>query len=96
MVVSCEVWGFEDVGIFEKVQTYFCSHILKLNKTTEKNILLYAAGLIPINILVKCRVVKTWVKIMTGKTTKYVRNLVECLLDYYLNTEHKSNWTLCR
>lgn len=92
LLYGCEVWGFEDVGILEKVQIYFCRHILKLNKTTQKNILLYETGLIPINILVKCRVVKNWVKIMTGKTTKYVRKMVECLLVYYLNTEHKSNW----
>ena len=92
LLYGCEIWGYEDLGILEKVQIDFCRYILKLNKATQKNILLYETGLLPIRILVTSRIVKYWVKIMTGKTTKYVRKVTECLHNYYLNTEHKSNW----
>ena len=86
LLYGCEIWGYEDLGILEKVQIDFCRHnILKLNKATQKNILLYDTGLLPIQILVTSRMVKNWVKIMTGKTTKYVRKVVECLHNYYVS-----------
>ena len=92
LLYGCEVWGFEDLEIIEKVQIDFCRNILKLNKSTQRNLLLSETGLLPVRILVKCRIVKYWIKIMTGKETKYVRQVVACLHDFYENTEHESKW----
>ena len=90
LLYGSEIWGYGDLGILEKVE--FSRYILKLNKTTQKNILLYETSLLPLRILVKSRMVKYWVKVMTRKITTYVRKVTECLHNYYLNTEHKSNW----
>ena len=52
---GCEVWGYEKLDILEKVQTDFGKMILKLNKKTSNYFVLGETGLIPLHILVKCR-----------------------------------------
>ena len=89
---GCEVWGFENIELIEKAQYDFCRILLRLNKNTSKYFLLAETGLLPVKLLVKSRVVKYWAKLMTGKRTKIVKQAVDCLQDFYFNTDHKSKW----
>lgn len=92
LLYGCEVWGFENLKIIESVQTDFCKLLLKVNKRTPHYLLYSETGLFPLYITVQSRCIKYWSNVMTGKDTKFVKNIVTCMHYYYNIGEQKSKW----
>lgn len=92
LLYGCEVWGFENLKLLEKVQLEFCRILLKLNRSTSKYFLLGETGLLPISILIKCRMIKYWASIKTGKEEKIASKIVKCLEDFYNLGNFELNW----
>ncbi|MEE9190592.1 MAG: reverse transcriptase family protein [Candidatus Neomarinimicrobiota bacterium] len=63
---NCEVWGYENLDILERVQLKFYKYLLKLKKGTP-NIFIYGElGRCPLETTVKCRMVKYWAKLLNS------------------------------
>jgi len=50
---GCEVWGFGDLSMIEKVQTDFLQHMLNFKKSTLHMMLYGELGRFPISIFIK-------------------------------------------
>ena len=70
LLYGCEVWGFGDNSIIERVHLKFCKLILNIKKSTPDCMVYGELGRYPINISIKLRIVNYWAKLVTGKPEK--------------------------
>ena len=70
LTYACDVWGYENLDIIERVHTEFLRKITKCRKNTPVNMLYAELGRYPLEITVKTRIVSFWIRITQGKATK--------------------------
>ena len=70
LTYACEVWGYEDNKIIERVHTEFLRKITKTRKSTPMYMLYGELGRYPIQITIDVRMIKFWNKIVVGKQSK--------------------------
>lgn len=70
LTYGCEVFGFENIQILERIHTEFLRTITKTKKSTPHYMLLAELGRYPLEITVKTRMVGFWSRIVSGKVTK--------------------------
>ncbi len=64
LTYGCEVWGYEDLGLLERLHLKFCKILLKLSKYTASCMLYNELGRFPMETLVKSRLINFWAKIV--------------------------------
>ena len=70
LLYGCEIWGFGNNDVLEKVHLKFCKMILNL-KTSTPNYMIYGElGRYPVEIDIKIRIISFWAKIICGKQSK--------------------------
>ena len=77
---SCEIWGYENVQMFERIHTSFLRTITKCRKSTPLYMLYGELGRYPIEITIKSRIINFWTRIITGNQLKLVNILYQKLL----------------
>lgn len=70
MTYGCEVLGFENLDMFEKIHTEFLRKIIRCRKSTPLKFLYAELGRYPIDIVIKTRIISFWNKILLDKQTK--------------------------
>ena len=70
-----EIWGYENLDMFERIQNQFLRTITKCRKSTPMYMLYGELGRHPISITIKSRIIGFWTHIINGKSTKFV-NLI--------------------
>lgn len=60
LTYGCEVWGYSDLNLLEKVHTDFLKHILHVKRSTPHIMLYGDLGRFPIHIAIKKRMVGFW------------------------------------
>ena len=70
LTYACEVWGFGDLTMIDKVQTDFFKHILHVKNSTPHIMLYGELGRFPISLIIKQRMVKFWEKLVSDRTGK--------------------------
>ena len=63
LLFGCELWGFGDIQIIERVQLKFLKHILNLKKSTPSFMVYGEAGVFPLSIEINSRVINYWTKL---------------------------------
>ena len=78
LTYSCEIWGFENVTILEKVHIEFLRKITKCRKSTPLNMLYAELGRYPLEIVIKSRIIGFWNRLIHAKQSKiaYILYLV--------------------
>ena len=66
LLYTCEVWGYENIDIIEKVHLKFLKFILNLKSSTPNCMVYGLTGRYPLLITVKTRMIMYWAKILTG------------------------------
>jgi hypothetical protein len=80
LLYGCEIWGFGNLDIVERVQLKFLKHILCLKNNTSNIILYCEAGTKPLSIEIKAKMISFWAKlIVTNYKKTYKRNLCSCI-----------------
>ena len=51
LLYGCEIWGFENNDLFERVQLKFCKFILGLRQTTPTSVIYGELGFFPLQTL---------------------------------------------
>lgn len=92
LTYACEIWGFENLEMIEKVQNDFLRKITLSKKSTPLYMLLGELGRYPLEIIIKARMVGFWNRIIHGKETKLSFLLYQCLLH---SPNVNSKWLLC-
>ena len=70
LTYSCEVWGYENLDIIEKVHNDFLRKITLARKSTPLYMLYGELGRIPIKLIIKSRMTGYWNRMIKSKATK--------------------------
>ena len=89
---GCEVWGFEDCGLVERLHLKFCKYILKLKSSTPTCMIYGELGEYPVNIQIKIRMINFWLKLVNGRDSKYSTIIYHILLFMYHSGKYCSMW----
>ena len=90
---SCEVWGFHSARDIEQVQLCFCIRILGVKKSTQNYFVYGELGRFPMIIHRYTRIIKYWLKIVTGNKCTFVNALYQ---DGLRNIEDTQKYSWCR
>ena len=84
MLYGCEIWGYENIKLFESFYLRYLKYILKLKKSTPNCMLYGELGVYKIDIAVKCRMISFWLKLATDDN----ENNFAVKMFYYLKSLH--------
>ena len=70
LLYGCEIWGFGNNEILERVQLKFCKLLLRLKTTTPNCIVYGELGRYLVENDIKLRMISYWGKLISGKDTK--------------------------
>ncbi len=91
LLYGSEIWGFENIEILEKVQLYFCKHILRLKQSTPNFMIYGELGQYPLSIKIKLRMVDLWIRLNRNEN-KISSILCKLLSIYYTNYGFENKW----
>lgn len=63
LLYGCELWGFGDIDILERVQLKFFKHILHLKKSTPSYMIYGETGTYPLIVDIQSRIISYWAKL---------------------------------
>ena len=70
LLYGCEIWGFGNSDVLEKVHLKFCKMILNVKTSTPNNMIHGELSRYPVEIDIKIRIISFWAKIICGKQSK--------------------------
>ena len=70
LTYGCEIWGFENLEILERIHAEFLRNITKARKSTPHYMLYAELGRYPLDITIKSRMIGFWNRIVTGNDSK--------------------------
>ena len=70
LLYGCEVWGYENVDILEKVPIKFCKFIFGVSKFPHNMPIYGELGIYPLAVTVKERMVCYWTKLLKSSKEK--------------------------
>ena len=79
LLYGCEIWGFEDLEKIEIFYRKFLKYILKVKSQTTDCMVYGETGRVPLDIIIKTRMVVFWNKTVTGLNTKLSYRLLYLL-----------------
>lgn len=88
LTYNCEVWGIENLDLIERVHTEFLRKITKSKRSTPLSFLYGDLGRVPLEIVIKSRIIQFWCKLLAGKTEKIARKCYE----YMLHSNSSFKW----
>ena len=65
LLYGCEVWGFGNNSIIERVHIKFCKILLGVKKSTPDFMIYGELGRYPLDISIKLRMINYWFKLVT-------------------------------
>lgn len=88
LTYGCEIWGFENTNILERIHTDFLRRITKSRKSTPLYMLYGELGRYPLYINIKTRMLQFWNRILSGKQEK----IVNMMYSYISSIDTNSKW----
>ena len=85
LLYGCELWGFENVDIIERLHLRFCKLVLNLKKSTPNFMIYGELARYPLYINIRLRMIDYWIGILNGKETKF--NHILYNFTYMLSTD---------
>ena len=93
LLYGCEVWGFEDISILERLHLKFAKIILKISKYTASCMVYNELGRFTIKKTVKERMVNYWAKLVsTNPVDKWCSLLFHIVRDQHEHGYLYSKW----
>ncbi len=91
LLYGCEVWGFSNNDIIEKVHLKFCKLLLHLKSSTPSYMIYGELGRYPLEIDIKSRIISFWAKLLSGKELKLSKIIYN--LCYYMSIKSMEHFT---
>ena len=95
LLYGCEVWGFGNFDILERVQSRFYKYIFNLKNSTPSAMIYGEIGVMPLAVDIQTRVVSFWSELIATdlsehyKLSSIIYNVIYALHD---TTGFKSQW----
>lgn len=87
---GCDIWGYENLELFERIHNQFLRTITKCRKSTPMYMLYGELGRYPIAITIKTRAISFWARIIHRNSDKFVNIIYKKLIQV---GEQKFKWT---
>ena len=91
LTYGCEIWGYGDLTIIERVHTDFMKYILNVKKCTPHTMLYGELGRFPIAITIKKRIISFWSKLLLDKASKLSHRMYSVLYNNLITTNMTSH-----
>ena len=95
LLYGCEVWGYRNVDILEKVHTQFCKFILGVSKCSHNMLICGELGRHPLSVTIKERMVCYWTKLLKSSKEKLNKVMYIIIYNLYCKDVHLSHWIKC-
>ena len=82
LLYGCEIWGFSQSTLLEKLHLKFCKHILHLKPSTPNFMIYGELGRYPLSINIKVRMISFWCKLVNSQGDKLSSTLFGVLRKY--------------
>ena len=92
LLYGCEVWGYENTDIIEKVHTKFCKFIFGVSKLSHNMPIYGELGRYPLSITIKQRMVCYWTRILKSNQHKLIKVMYDILYNLHCKDIHSSGW----
>ena len=76
ILYGCEIWGFGNNEIIERLHLKFCKLLLHLKTSTPDNMVYVELRRYPISIDIKVRMIKFWCKLIVGKKVSFLTYVI--------------------
>ena len=77
----CEVWGYENLDMIEKIHNDFLRKITLARKSTPLYMFYGVLGRFPLQILIKSRMIGNWNRLLQSKASKFSYVIYQCQLN---------------
>ena len=95
LLYGCEVWGYENTDIIEKVHTKFCKFMFGVSKFSHNMPIYGELGRYPLSITIKQRMVCYWTRILKSNQHKPNKVMYDILYNLHCKDIHSSGWIKC-
>ena len=93
LLYGCEVWGFEDVSIVEKLHLKFIKIMLRVSKFTPSCMVYYESGCFPLRKTIQERMVNFWARLLCPQNEgKWCNILYNIVRDQHQHGYLQSKW----
>ena len=89
---GCEIWGFKNIEILEKLHLQYCKILLRVKKCTPNVMVLGELGRLPIDYNVKSRMLGFWYKLVSGNNCKISVILYKLLMKLHQHNIFSADW----
>ena len=91
LTYGCEVWGFTNADIVDRLQLKFLKIVLRLRRSTPSHMIYGETGMYPIALTIKNRIMNYWVKLVSHENRNKLSSIVyKFLYKLYRQGEHES------
>ena len=91
LLYGCEIWGYENLDIIERVHLKFLKYILCMKSSTPSYMVYGESGRFPLSITIQTRMVSYCAKMLQGQENKIVSTVYRYLFSRY-NNENVNLW----
>ena len=70
---ECEVWGFIQGTLVERLHLKLCKQLLGINQTTQNDVVCDELGRYPLIVHRQYRIIKFWLKHLKGENRKFTK-----------------------
>lgn len=95
LTYGCEIWGFGDLSMIDKVQTDFFKHILHVKNSTPHIMLYGELGRFPVSLIIKRRMLNFWYKLVSDTGNKLSTFMYKTMLNDVASGFCSYNWLTC-
>lgn len=89
---GCEVWGFAQANVIERVHLQFCKRLLGVKKTTQNDFIYGELGRTTCITKRYIYIIKYWFKILQSHNTKYIKVIYNMMLNDMESRPNITNW----
>ena len=92
LLYGCEVWGYAELDVLDKLQLDFLRFIFKVKRSTPIPMLYSESGLMPISTLVKSRMLSFYCKLTNPASDTLSSDVFNFVIQLYHSSGYKSMW----
>ena len=94
MLYGCEVWGYKNLEVLEKLHLKFCKLVLKLKKSTPDTMVYGESGRFKVEYYAKKRIINYWSTIACGNRNKLSYIMFDLCKQRYESGFQSSEWVM--